>query len=112
MNYTPVYGWYYSNGNHRTASWSGVPFFYNFMVGNTGVGPYAQPTEAARLEPGDLIQLGSADGRFYHTPIVVAVAPDEIYVAAHTFDAYMRPLSSYGYDTARYLHILGVRKEI
>ena len=30
-------------------------------------------------------------------------------VAAHTYDALDRPLSSYIYDTARFIHIDGVR---
>ena len=34
MNYTPVYGWYYINGNNRTASWTGVVYLYNFLTQN------------------------------------------------------------------------------
>ena len=93
----------------RTASWTGVPYLYNFLTGNKGVGPFAQEVDASAVEPGDIIQLGRADGTFYHSPVIVAISDDEIYVAAHTFDAYMRPLSTYEYDQARYLHILGVR---
>ena len=54
------------------------------------------------------MQLGTADGHFYHSPVITAVTP-EILVAAHTFDALDRPLSSYVYDQARFLHIDGVR---
>ena len=34
----------------------------------------------------------------------------KIYVAAHTYDAYGKPLSSYRFERARGIHILGVRK--
>lgn len=44
-------------------------------------------------------------------PVVVAVREGRIYVAAHTFDAFMRPLSSYSFARARGIHILGVRSE-
>lgn len=109
MNPTQIYGWYYYSSSKRTASWTGVPYLYNFLTGNKGVGPFAQEVDASAVEPGDIIQLGRADGTFYHSPVIVAISDDEIYVAAHTFDAYMRPLSTYEYDQARYLHILGVR---
>ena len=56
------------------------------------------------------MQLGTEAGNFYHSPVIVAVTPEEIFVAAHTDDAYMRPLSSYEYGKARFLHILGVQK--
>ncbi|NLJ31388.1 MAG: amidase domain-containing protein [Clostridiales bacterium] len=110
MNYSPVYGWYYISAGKRSASWSGVTFLYNFLLKNTGAGPYATETNRISMEPGDLLQLGDETGNFYHTPVVAAVSPDEIYVAAHTFDAWMRPLSSYSYEKIRFLHIQGARK--
>lgn len=109
MNYTPVTGWYYRNAGDRSASWTGVVYLYRFLTENDGVGPYARETERGELQPGDLVQLGDAQGHFYHTPVVVAVRSGEIYVAAHTFDALRRPLSSYDYDRVRYLHIAGAR---
>lgn len=109
MNPKKVYGWYYYSSSDRTASWTGVPYLYNFLVGNEGVGPYAAVTDANGVEPGDIVQLGRADGFFYHSPVVVGVEDGRIYVAAHTFDAYMRPLDTYVFDQARYLHIAGVR---
>ena len=32
MNFTPVYGWYYLSLNRRSPSWSGVEFFYDFII--------------------------------------------------------------------------------
>lgn len=110
MNYTPVYGWYYITADKRSASWTGVTFLYNFLIKNTGAGPYATEATRAAVQPGDLVQLGDAAGHFYHTPVVVAVSGDEIYVAAHTFDAWMRALSSYEFQKIRYLHVEGARK--
>lgn len=110
MNYTPVLGWYYNSSADRSASWSGVQYLYNFLTTNKSTGPYAVETDANGLEMGDLIQLGSTSTHFYHTPFIVAADSQNIMVAAHTFDAYMRPLSSYTYNNIRYLHIVGVRK--
>ncbi len=108
MNYTPTMGWYYRSSYDRTPSWSGVRFLYEFLVNNNSVGPFARVVSADEAEPGDIVQLGTANGHFYHSPVITAVIP-QIFVVAHTFDALDRPLSSYIYDTVRFLHIDGVR---
>lgn len=109
MNPTPDTGWYYYDLNNRSAAWTGVAYFYQFMVTNQGIGPFAALTERSALEPGDVIQLGHRDGTFYHTLLVLEQTEGEIYIASHSQDALYRPLSSYDYDQARYLHMLGVR---
>lgn len=109
MNYTPTTGWYYKSSYDRTPSWTGVMFFYNFMVNNRGVGPYMREASREEMMIGDVVQLGTSSGRFYHTPFIVRVTPTEIYVATHTYDSYMRPLSSYIYERIRYLHVEGAR---
>ena len=108
MNYTPIYGWYYRSLSDRSASWSGVEYLYNFLTTNNSVGPFASVVSQDEILPGDIIQLGRANGDFYHTLVVVNTVP-EILVAAHTNDALDRPLSSYNYDVARFLHIESVR---
>lgn len=112
MNYTPTFGWYYIDVNNRAPAWTGVEFLYNFLTSNTEAGPYAVEVSAEEVEPGDIIQLGDESGDFYHTPVVVAVRRGRIYVAAHSYDAYMRRLDSYDAPQKRYLHILGARKWI
>lgn len=108
MNYTPVMGWYYNSPYDRTPSWSGVEYLYNFLITNKSVGPYAKIVPASQVLPGDIVQLGTGSGDFYHSPVITAISPI-ILVAAHTYDALDRPLSSYIFDTARFLHIEGVR---
>lgn len=108
MNFTPVFGWYYRSSYDRSASWSGVNYLYNFLVNNQGIGPYARVVPQKEAEPGDVVQLGTESGDFYHSPVITAVTPT-ILVAAHTYDALDRPLSSYVYEMARFLHIEGVR---
>ena len=108
MNFTPVMGWYYRSSYDRTASWSGVEYLYNFLVNNRSVGPYAHVVPRSKVAPGDIVQLGTASGDFYHSPVITAVTP-AILVAAHTDDALDRPLSSYIYGIARFLHIDGIR---
>ena len=109
MNFTPVTGWFYINANDRTASWTGVEYFYRFLVGNDGPGPFAEETDLKKLEIGDFVQLGRETGDFYHTPVVVGFSRRGPLVAAHSYDAYRRPLFSYSFDRLRCLHILGVR---
>lgn len=109
MNPTRVFGWYYYTSSNRTASWTGVQYLYNFLVNNKSVGPYAREVPKEEVQIGDIVQLGTEEGRFYHSPVVVETSVHEIFVAAHTYDAYMRPLSSYLYDRVRFLHIEGVR---
>lgn len=109
MNHTAVTGWFYNNAGDRTASWTGVEFFYDFLTKNKSAGPYAVETDGSGIGPGDILQLGNKSG-FYHSPVIVAVENGRIYVAAHTYDAYMRPLDSYVYERVRFLHIQGVRK--
>lgn len=108
MNFTPVMGWYYRSSYDRTPSWTGVEYLYNFLINNLSVGPYAHVVLQSEVMPGDVVQLGTRSGDFYHSPIITAVTPT-ILVAAHTYDALDRPLSSYIYDTARFIHIDGVR---
>ena len=108
MNYTPVYGWYYNSLADRTASWSGVEYLYNFLVTNNSVGPYASVVNKNGVVEVYIIQLGRADGDFYHTLFILETEP-QILVAAHSYDALDRALSTYNYDVARFLHIAGVR---
>ena len=108
MNYTPITGWYYRSLADRSASWSGVGYLYNFLVNNRSVGPYGHIVSENEVKFGDIVQLGAEDGNFYHSPVITATIPT-ILVAAHTFDALDRPLYSYIYDTARFIHIDGVR---
>jgi hypothetical protein len=109
MNYQPVTGWYCSSLKERSASWSGVEFLHAFLMANRSVGPYAVETDIQNLQPGDLVQLGNAEGRFYHTPVVLSVDGGEIFVAAHTSDTLNLPLSSYTYSKLRCLHVVGAR---
>ncbi|MDE6597691.1 MAG: amidase domain-containing protein [Clostridia bacterium] len=110
MNFTPTLGWYYSTVNNRTPSWTGVQYLYDFLINNQGIGPFAEEVPLDKLEIGDIVQLGRATGDFYHSPVVVGFARGDILVAAHTYDAYNKPLSSYRYEQARGIHIRGVRK--
>lgn len=112
MNYKPTFGWFYRSSSDRTASWTGVEYFYRFITTNAGAGPYAEETGPERMERGDIIQLGNRAG-FYHSLVVVyagpSPSPETIRITAHDYNANRRPLSEYLYEKIRYLHILGVR---
>lgn len=116
MNFTPTFGWYYRSLNNRSPAWTGVTFFYRFLTDNTttpigdGAGPFAKETSIDELELGDFIQLGRREGEFYHTLLVVGFKSGVPLVAAHTNDAFNRPITSYSFDKLRCIHILGARK--
>lgn len=109
MNYTRDTGWYYSSLHDRAAAWTSVEYFYKFIVNNKGVGPFGRVIPLSQISPGDIIQLGT-DSRFYHSLLVVNIYSGVPYVAAHTFDAFNRPLTTYVYDNIRCLQIIGARK--
>ena len=58
-----------------------------------------------------LLQLSFTGKGYQHTPVVVAVGrpamPANILVAAHSYDADNRPLSTYNYQKLRGIHITG-----
>jgi len=115
MNYTPTYGWFYINSNNRTASWTGVNYLYNYLVGNKGPGPFAREVGVGEVEPGDIVQLSFQGGSQYdHSPVIVETGRipeiDNIRIAAHTYDRDNYPLTEYNWKEIRFLHIEGVRK--
>lgn len=115
MNFTPTYGWYYLDANRKAPAWTGVPYLYNFLIrGNFSIGPLAEPCQLEDLLPGDLIQLSFKGETFQHSPIVVSVGnpvtPENVLIAAHSYDADNRPLSTYEYRMIRFLHITGVMR--
>lgn len=115
MNFTPTFGWYYINADQKAPAWTGVPYLYNFLTrAENSVGPAGRLCGWEELRPGDLIQL-SFDGEAYrHTPVVVSVtrpaSPETVLVAAHSYDADHRPLSTYEYQAIRLVHITDVRR--
>lgn len=120
MNYTPDFGWYYISAEDRAPAWSGVEYFYDFMIGtplfrsqNGGVGPFAREVMREEAELGDVIQYANRSGDWYHTVLITGFDGEEILVSAQSDDALDRPLSSYRNATSyRFLHLDGVRIEI
>ena len=118
QNQTPTFGWYYRSLDDRAPAWTGVEFFYRFLIENAkgdgvgdGKGPFAQEIAFSQLQEGDFVQFGRMTGDFYHTPIIVGFANGTPLVAAHSNDAFNRPISTYQYAQIRCLRILGVRTE-
>ena len=119
MNYTKDLGWYYINANNKAPAWTGVVLFYNFMTRKERTaGPVAQESSISQVEPGDVIQLSFDGEGWNHSPVVVrllhqpALQPADVLIAAHSYDADNRPLSSYDYRAVRFLHFIGVRKPV
>ncbi|MGI5905881.1 MAG: amidase domain-containing protein [Candidatus Pararuminococcus gallinarum] len=112
MDFTPTYGWYYIDPNQKAPAWTGVPYFHRFIIRpNPTVGPFGLETDLDQLEPGDFVQLRFQKEVFGHTPIIVAMGSpptlENTLIAAHSYDADFRPLSTYYFQEIRFLHILG-----
>ncbi len=127
MNLTKEVGWYYFSLKNRSASWTGVEFFYNFLTNNlgkvegenylnfskavgNGEGPFAKEASKNQIEVGDFIQLGNQT-KFYHTLMVVGFYASIPLIATHSSDALYRRVDSYSYEKIRYIKILGARKK-
>ena len=108
MNYDMNNGWYYINANNKSPSWTGVEFLYNFLVSNRSAGPKGIETTIDKLEIGDIIQLSFNGVQFTHGLVVVQNAnnEDNTLIAAHTFDAFGRKVSSYEYLKYRCIHLI------
>ncbi len=109
MNYSPN-GWFYLSSSNRSPSWTSVETFCNFLITNQNIGPYGKIVNRNEIKVGDIIQLKNFLGAYYHSLVVVSISYGEIFVAAHTFDVYNKPLSLYNSLSYRYLHVLGSRK--
>ena len=104
MNYGKN-GWYYSDANNKSPSWTGVEFLYNFLIQNKYEGPKGKEILKEELQLGDIIQLSFDGNIFGHTLIVSKIDNDEIYVCAHTINAKNSKLDSYNYKKIRYIMI-------
>ncbi len=119
MNPTETFGWYYVDVENRAPSWTGVREFYEFMCGledfparNDRQGPYCEEITRERVEIGDVVQLSNMQGIFYHSLLVSGFENGDILVCAQSNDALDRPLSTYSFAKARFLHVLGVNVEL
>lgn len=114
MNYKKDTGWYYINGNNKSPSWSGVEFFYQFLVNNNSVGPFGRLISMSELEVGDIAQISFDGSIFAHTVLVVKIEDSnnisKIYTSSHTYDTFEKPLNSYAISDIRFIHIDGARK--
>lgn len=111
MNYTPTFGWYYIDANNKSPSWTGVQYFYDFLVRSEPTpGPFGLLADMSMLLPGDFVQLRLTKEVFSHTPIIVDIdgppTMDNILIAAHSYDSDYRPLSSYDFQELRFIHIV------
>lgn len=111
MNFTPDTGWYYNSSFDRSAAWTGVEYFYNFVINNRGTGIFGETTDLKKVRAGDVIQLFD-ELRFHHSMLVIDVKRGVPYIASHTNDAFNKPLSAYRYEKIRCIHITGARKYI
>ncbi|MBQ8522856.1 MAG: amidase domain-containing protein [Clostridia bacterium] len=108
MNYDKYYGWFYTNQNNRSPSWSSVRYLQRFLLDNKQPGFIAKIEPIYKLEIGDIIQIRQNPNEFNHSVIITRITPREIYVCAHSNDALDKPLSSYNYIELKGIHIIGI----
>lgn len=74
-------------------------------------GPFGVQTTLENMLPGDFVQLLFTGDSFGHTPIIVQIGDpptlDNTLIAAHSYDADFRPLSTYTFEAIRFIHIIG-----
>ena len=117
MDRTPVYGWYYINGNEKSPSWTGVEQLYNYLTKEKEHGIIAKEINAEEAEAGDIVQFSFNGRNFQHTPFIVEIsrsadAPfsyDSIKICAHSFDSQNRALDTYQWRNIRFIRILGYK---
>jgi hypothetical protein len=110
MDYRRTFGWYYASVNNRSPAWTGVPFLYRYLTRGDGVRSLCLGGRTGRSAARDVIQLGRADGRYYHS----CSSPNAVRRAIWWRPIRRRadrPLHSYSFARARYLHIDGVRAD-
>lgn len=117
MNYDGLQGWYYIDANRKSPSWTGVEYFYQFLIRpSETVGPFGVEVGLDEILPGDMVQFRFDKEVFSHTPVVVDVGypptAENVLLAAHSYDADWRPLSTYFFHEVRFIHILGAYREI
>ena len=104
-------GWYYSNINNRSPSWTGVEQFFEYATSNNSVvGIKAKIVSISEIEPGDVVQLCQHGNNFHHSLFITKIDQqkklDNIYITCHTNDAKDKKLSDYHYNKIRFLKIL------
>jgi hypothetical protein len=108
MNFSYPLGWYYTNANNRSPSFTHVQYLYNFLTrNNKNKGPVAQEIDLCSALVGDVIQLSFDGETFAHSLIITEVNGDEILIAAHSDDAFNRNFLNYYFQKMRVLQIIG-----
>lgn len=114
MNPKLYTGWYYYSVNSRAPAWTAVANFYEFLLNNTGTGPYGHNASAEDVVPGDFVQLATEHDYYHHSGIIIkkdsSYDLNKIYIATHSFDTYQNPLSNYSIRQIRFIKIDGCRK--
>ncbi len=109
MNYEKDLGWYYMDGNHKSPSWSGVEYLYQFLVRNKKEGPKAIQTTKDKMEIGDIAQISFDGKQFAHTVVIVNIENkftfEGIKIASHSLDSFNKAISEYNFAKIRWLHI-------
>jgi hypothetical protein len=112
MNNKKWSGWYYHNLNDRSPSWTGVEFFYKFLINNRGRGPQGEEVSPSDIKLGDIVQLDFSHSDAYNHSLVVVSNSEpgninKILISCHTIDRDNYPLIFYSWRGIRFIHIKG-----
>ena len=114
MNNKQWTGWYYYDVNNRAPAWTGVEYFFKFLMNNEERGPIAKLSNINEVEIGDIVQINfGEDDIFDHSPVIVRIEepriPENIFIATHTYDRFDYSLANYNYSEIRFIHVLGYK---
>ncbi len=111
MDTTGTYQWKNIDGN-KTASWTAVGYFYNYVKNNGGSGICGEvDVNPYYAQNGDVVQVGYG-GTFRHTALVIDTFKKDdnvidVILSSNTGDLVNYPLSAYVYPEKRLIKILG-----
>ncbi|MDO5556740.1 MAG: amidase domain-containing protein [Clostridia bacterium] len=101
MNYFEK-GWYYINGNKKSASWTGVEFLYSYLK----IKNYIEEITFEKASIGDIIQFSKNGVKFTHSLIVTKKQNNELYICCHSNDAKNKNIREYDFKKIRIMRII------
>lgn len=114
---TGNYQWYYYNSGNRSTSWAGANSLYIYLINNDYIGPQGKLASTSERQylmlTGDPIFIDfDFDGKINHSTVITSYQAGYsagTKVAAHTTNAFNKPISAYG-GSHKYVRLIGYMK--
>lgn len=106
MNKSKDNSWFYENENSYSKSWYHNDSLILFLLRNKDEGPHGKMIKPEHLFPGDVVHMVGRNNKIFTSAIVATIENNTIYVCAHNFNSFMRPLFSYSYKELICMHVI------